>query len=121
MRTKDIERTLALISEPHDEDLHEELHADFDGDLNSDIKRIMACTSQLVECALQANWLAVLEGIDARRKLLQSVVDAQDEVPNPQLHALCESVSESERALMRVVAHAIASSRTSGGLFSLYH
>ena len=117
MRTKDIERTLALIGAPHDEDLHEDLSTNLD----SDIKRIMACTNQLVECALQANWLAVLEGIDERRKLLQSVMDAQEEVPNPQLNVLCESVSESERALMRVVAHAIASSRTSGGLFAIYH
>ena len=37
MRTKDIERTLALIAAPHDEDLQ----ADLNSGLDADIKRIM--------------------------------------------------------------------------------
>lgn len=121
MRTKALERTLELIGLVPDEDFNAELHEELRVNLDADIKRIMACTNQLVEHALETNWLAVLEGLDARRKLLQSVIDAQAEVSNPRLTALCDSVSESERALMRVVAHAIASSRNSGGLFSLYH
>jgi hypothetical protein len=109
MRTKDLERTRMRVD------------LSMDATLDADIKRVMACTNELVELALQANWLAVLEGIDTRRRLLQTIVDGQPEVLNPQLSALCEAVSESERALMRVVAHAIATSRTSGGLFAIYH
>jgi hypothetical protein len=109
MRTKDLERTRRLVD------------LSLDAELDADIKRVMACTDALVELALQADWLAVLEGIDARRRLLQTIVDGQPDVLKPQLSAVCESVSESERALMRVVAHAIATSRTSGGLFAVYN
>jgi hypothetical protein len=125
MPTKDIERTLALIGLPQAPQLQAELQADMQAELSADlaanIKRVMGYTSELVESALQADWLAVLEGLDTRRKLLQSIVDGQQNVPNPQLAALSEAVSESERALMRVVAHAIASSRNSGGLYAMYH
>jgi hypothetical protein len=121
MRTKALEKTLELIGLVQDEQFQSEFHEELSVNLDADIKRIMACTNQLVEHALQTNWLAVLEGLDTRRKLLQSVMDAQAAVSSPRLTALCDSVSESERALMRVVAHAIASSRNNGALFSLYH
>jgi|GEM_PF-3595017 len=120
MRIKDFEQTLALIGLSQDTKLQVELRSG-QVDLDAGIKRVMACTNALVESALQADWLAVLEGIDTRRKLLQSIVDGQQSTLSPQLEALSESVCESERALMRVVAHAIASSRSSGGLFTLYH
>src|SRR5689334_5146451 len=84
---------------------------------DADMKRVMAYTSELVEQALQANWLAVLEGIDSRRRLLQTIVEREPETVNPQVSALSEAVSESERALMRVVAHAVASSRVGGSSF----
>ena len=121
MRTKDIERTLAMIGLPQEPALQAEMQAELRADLDADIKRVMAYTNELVESALRADWLAVLEGLGTRRKLLQSIVDDQHDALNPQLSALSDAVSESERALMRVVAHAIASSRTSGGLFALYH
>ncbi len=92
-----------------------------DAVLDADMKRVMAYTSELVEQALQANWLAVLEGIDSRRRLLQTIVEREPEAVNPQISALSEAVSESERALMRVVAHAVASARVSGGSFAIYH
>ena len=54
-----------------------------DAGLDADIKRVMACTDVLVELALQANWLAVLEGIDSRRQLLQTTP------PRASTNALC--------------------------------
>jgi hypothetical protein len=84
------------------------------------IEQVMTCTDELVELALQANWGGVLDGIEARRRLLQTIVD-REAVMNPQLSALSAAVSESERALMRVVAHAIASSRLQGAQFAMYH
>ena len=84
------------------------------------IRRVIACTDELVELALQANWPAVLDGIDSRRQMLQTIVERGPDVLNPQVSALNEAVCESERALMRVVAHAIATSSLHGGPFAMY-
>ena len=88
---------------------------------SADIKRVIACTDQLVELALQADWLAVLERIDERRRLLQDIVDLDPHLDNPRVAALNEAVCESEQALARVMAHAIASSRSPAGAFALHH
>lgn len=109
MRTKNMERMRAMI----------EFNPDVDQE--ADMKRVMAYTNELVELALKADWLAVLEGIDARRTLLQAIIDRDPEGLNQQIIALSDAVAESERALMRVVAHAIAGSRMNGGKFAIYH
>lgn len=84
------------------------------------MKRVIACTDVLVELALEANWPAVLDGIDSRRRLLQAIVERDPDALNPQVSALSAAVCESERALMRVVAHAIATSSLRGAPFSMY-
>lgn len=85
------------------------------------IERVIACTNELVNLALQANWSGVLDGMDERRRLLQDVIDSGQGHFNPKVAALTAAVEESERALMRVVAHAIASSRWNGAVFMLHH
>lgn len=84
------------------------------------MKRVIACTDELVELALEANWPAVLDGIDSRRRLLQTLVERESNALDPEVSALSAAVCESERALMRVVAHAIATSSLHGGPFAMY-
>jgi hypothetical protein len=84
-----------------------------------DMQRVVSCTNDLVELALKADWSGVLDGMDSRRQLLQQIMNS-DRL-NPDVLALSEAVEESERALMRVVAHAIASSRLHGAQFAMYH
>jgi hypothetical protein len=84
-----------------------------------DMQRVISCTNELVELALKADWSGVLDGMDGRRQLLQQIMDG-DRL-DPDVLALSEAVEESERALMRVVAHAIASSRLHGAQFAMYH
>lgn len=85
------------------------------------IRQVMDCTDELVECALQADWSGVLDVMELRRRLLQQIIDNDAGEFNPEVSALTTAVEESERALMRVIAHAIASSRWSGAVFKMYH
>lgn len=85
------------------------------------IRCVISCTNELVNQALQADWAGVLDGMETRRRLLQCVVDHDNGQFNPEVSALSTAVEESERALMRVIAHAIASSRMHGAAFALYH
>ena len=84
------------------------------------IEQILDCTNKLVELALNANWAAVLDGMDGRRRMLQILVDASQPA-SEQIVALQAAVAESERALMRVIAHAIASAQLHGAEFAMYH
>lgn len=83
--------------------------------------RVMACTHELVNQALRADWSRVLDGMGARRRLLQCVIDHDFGYCSPQVAALSTAVEESERALMRVIAHAIASSRRRNAMHAMYH
>ncbi len=85
------------------------------------IRQVMDCTDELVRYALQADWGNVLDGMEQRRRLLQQVIDSDAGQFNPEVLALNAAVEESERALMRVIAHAIASSRCDGAAFMMYH
>ena len=85
------------------------------------IRQVMDCTTELVDYALKADWSSVLDVMDQRRRLLQQVIDSDAGHFNPELAALTSAVEESERALMRVIAHAIASSRWNGAAFMMYH
>ncbi len=85
------------------------------------IQRIIAATNELVEQALRADWSGVLDGMSARRGLLQRLLDLDCGRCRPEVTALSAAVAESERALMRVIAHAIASSRRQGAEFAMYH
>lgn len=85
------------------------------------IRRVIACTDTLVNQALQANWTEVLDGMQERRRLLQVVIDNDDGRLQAEVLALQSAVEESERAMMRVIAHAIASTRTRGASFAMYH
>jgi hypothetical protein len=89
--------------------------------LDESLQRVIACTNELVDHALRANWNEVLDGMEARRNLLQSVMADEAGRHNNEVFALSAAVAESERALMRVVAHAIAGSRWNGAAFTLYH
>lgn len=85
------------------------------------MQRVMDCTDELVSCALQADWSGVLDVMELRRRLLQQIIDADAGHFNLEVAALTAAVEESERALMRVIAHAIASSRWSGAAFMMCH
>lgn len=85
------------------------------------MQRIVAITHELVELSMQADWNAVLDRMEARRSLLQELMDGNQGEVSVQLPALAAAVAESERALMRVVAHAIAGSRRSGAEYAMYH
>ncbi len=85
------------------------------------MRRVLACTDALVNQALQANWNGVLDGMQERRRLLQIVIDNDDGRLHLEVSALSTSVEESERAMMRVIAHAIAGSRMRGADFAMYN
>lgn len=88
-------------------------------------QEIIASTQKLVELALAAQWAEVLDGLAARRQLLQTMIDHHAdsgvEHDSSELSALSAAVAESERALMRVIAHAIASANLHGAHFAMYH
>lgn len=85
------------------------------------IRQVMACTDELTGYALQADWSSVLDVMERRRRLLQQLIDGSDGQLNPEVAALSAAVEESERALMRVIAHAVAGSRWNGAVFKMYH
>lgn len=85
------------------------------------IQQVMDYTDALVDHALKADWSSVLDVMELRRRLLQQIIDNGAGRFNPEVSALTTAVEESERAMMRVIAHAIASSRWSGAAFMMYH
>ncbi len=90
--------------------------ADHDG-----IQQVMDCTDELVVHALKADWSTVLDVMERRRCLLQQVIDSDAGCGSCEVLALSAAVEESERAMMRVIAHAIASSRCKGAAVMMYH
>lgn len=95
-------------------------------DAQSELRQeIIVSTQKLVELALAAQWADVLDGLAARRQLLQTMIDHYAEKgaeqESSELLALSAGVAESERALMRVVAHAIASANLHSAHFAMYH
>jgi len=84
------------------------------------LQGVLSATDELVEDALQGRWTKVLDGVEQRRRVMQDLVDNGD-VNDSNVAALEAAVTESEQAIMRVVAHAIASSRWGGALYALHH
>jgi len=82
------------------------------------LQGVLSATDELVEDALQGRWTKVLDGVEQRRRVMQDLVDAGT-VSQNNAAALEAAVTESEQAIMRVVAHAIASSRWSGAIYAL--
>jgi hypothetical protein len=85
------------------------------------IRQVMDCTDALVDYALKADWSSVLDVIERRRRLLQRVIDSDAGNFDSEVSALSAAVTESERAMIRVIAHAIASTRWNGAAFKMYH
>lgn len=85
------------------------------------VQRVLSCTSILVHDAMHGNWGKVLDGVEQRRHYLQRLLDSNELTRNESVLALQAAVDESERAIVRVVAHAIASSRWPGAMFALRH
>jgi hypothetical protein len=85
------------------------------------MQSVLSCTSILVHDAMHGNWGKVLDGVDQRRHYLQRLLDSNEMAHNASVLALQAAVDESERAIVRVVAHAIASSRWHGAIFALRH
>ncbi len=84
------------------------------------LQGVLSATDGLVEDALQGRWTQVLDGVEQRRRVMQDLMDAGS-VSDSNVAALEAAVTESEQAIMRVVAHAIASSRWSGALYALHN
>jgi len=85
------------------------------------VQSVLSCTSILVHDAMHCNWGKVLDGVEQRRHYLQRLLDSNEMGHNTNVLALQAAVDESERAIVRVVAHAIASSRWHGAMFALRH
>ena len=83
------------------------------------LQGVLSATDHLVADALQGRWTKVLDGVEQRRRVMQDLLDA-GQVSDNNVAALEAAVTESEQAIMRVVAHAIASSRWSGALYALH-
>lgn len=81
---------------------------------------VLECTHRLVESALQSDWIQVLDGMEHRRKLLDEATLSM-RADSPTLVAMHAAINESERAMAKVVAHAIVSARMQGTASSLCH
>lgn len=84
------------------------------------LQGVLSATDALVADALQGRWTKVLDGVEQRRRVMQDLME-RGRVGDNNVAALEAAVSESEQAIMRVVAHAIASSRWSGALYALHN
>jgi hypothetical protein len=84
------------------------------------LQGVLSATDELVADALQGRWTKVLDGVEQRRRVMQDLMDS-GKVSDNNAAALEAAVTESEQAIMRVVAHAIASSRWSGALYALHN
>jgi len=84
------------------------------------LQGVLSATDELVADALQGRWTKVLDGVEQRRRVMQDLVGT-GKVSDGNVAALEAAVTESEQAIMRVVAHAIASSRWSGALYALHN
>lgn len=82
------------------------------------LQGVLSATDELVADALQGHWSKVLDGVEQRRRVMQHL--ANGNITDTRVAALEAAVTESEQAIMRVVAHAIASSRWSGALYGLH-
>lgn len=84
------------------------------------MQSVLSYTSIVVHEAMLGNWGKVLDNVEQRRQVLQRLLAANDGRHRDSVSALQSAVEESERAVMRVVAHAIASSRWPGAMFALH-
>lgn len=82
---------------------------------------VLSATAALVQDALQGNWTKVLDGVEQRRRVMQNLMEFDIASQDSSVTALEAAVTESEQAFMRVVAHAIASSRWNGAMYGLHH
>jgi hypothetical protein len=85
------------------------------------MESVMSYTSVVVHEAMHGNWNKVLDSVEQRRHVMDRLVAANDGRHAECVSALLSAVEESERAVTRVVAHAIASSRWHGALFAMQH
>lgn len=71
---------------------------------------VLASTDDVVRCALQGAWQELFDVVERRRALLQTLHEfAMFFGVDSTLTALTAAVTESEKAVTRVVAHAIIS------------
>lgn len=85
------------------------------------MQSVLSYTSAVVHEAMQGNWNKVLDTVDQRRQVMDRLVAINCSHYAECINALRSAVEESERAVARVVAHAIASSRRPGAMFALRH
>ncbi|MGD9842500.1 MAG: hypothetical protein AB7F79_07490 [Steroidobacteraceae bacterium] len=78
------------------------------------LERILELTNKMAQLALQEEWYELLDCMDERAQLMQQLslmaTDRDDKV----VAALSKSVCESERAMNKIMAHAIISAREPG-------
>lgn len=77
---------------------------------------VIATTSAIVKDALHGNWLAVLDNAEERRRLLERLEPKMCGHAGATLKfvALRDAVYESERAIAKIIAHAVISQQSGG-------
>lgn len=85
------------------------------------MESVMSYTSVVVHEAMHGNWNKVLDSVELRRHMMDRLIAANDGRHAECVSALLSAVEESERAVTRVIAHAIASSRWQGAMYALRH
>ena len=84
------------------------------------MQSVLSYTSAVVYQAMQGNWSKVLDTVDQRRHVLELLLtDAAHH--GDCIDALQSAVEESERAVARVVAHAIADARRPGATSAMFN
>lgn len=74
--------------------------------------KVLASTDEVVQYALQGAWEEMFDVVERRRALLQTLHEfSMFSGVDSSLAALTAAVTESEKAVTRVVAHAIISAR----------
>jgi hypothetical protein len=78
------------------------------------LERILESTNNMVRLALHEQWYELLDCMDERAQLMQQLSIMATDRDDRLVSALSKSVCESERAMNKIMAHAIACARWPG-------
>ncbi len=85
------------------------------------IDHIMQLTARMVDDALNGRWHELMDRMDERAQVMKQVAIMAGDSDTRLVMTLSKSISESEQAMNRIMAHAIASARWQGAEHVLRH
>lgn len=83
------------------------------------VEHIMQLTARMVDDALHSRWHQLLDRMDERAQVMKQVAIMAGARDAQRVLALSRAITESEQAMNRIMAHAIASARWQGAEYCL--